>query len=194
MAMPKIASLWTISRISSSKIKFSTISLLCPNHVSSKCLLNQTWQLFGLIYRTSKAVVKPRLLLTGVSISVGSLQLLEMLTWTLRFHNVKIAGNGVIPYSHIESKKPNVSSVMGPTNLKIIMSLAGVVKLTQRWTSLALKWRKVNRVLIYSNVLTVEVTIKQTQTYTPFGDIDSTESGTRRSILRSMKISSNQFV
>jgi len=117
-----------------------------------------------------------------------------VLTWTPGFHNVKIARNEVISCSCVESKELNVSSVMGLTNLKIIVSSAGVVKLTQRRTPLALKQRKVNHVLIHSNVLTVKATIKQTQTHVPFGDIDSTESGTRRSMLRSMKTGPNQFV
>ena len=183
-----------MSRIPSSKIKFSTISLLHPNHVSSKCLLNQTWQSFGSIYGTSKAVVKPSLLLTSVSTLVGLLQLLKALTWILGFHNVKITGNRVTPHSCVESKEPNTSSIMGPTNLKIIVSSAGIVKLTQRQISLLLKWRKTNHVFIHLNVLTVEATIKQTQTHVSFGDIDSIESGTRRSMLRSVKTGPNQFV
>ena len=194
MAMLKITSLRTMSRIPSSKIKFSTISLLHPNHASSKYLLNQTWQSFGSIYGTSKVVVKLSLLLTSVSTLVGLSQLLEMLTWTLRFCNVKITGNRVTPHSCIESKESNASSIMSPINLKIIVSLASVAKLTQRQISLTLKWRKSNHVLIHSNVLTVEMTIKQTQTHIPFGDIDSIESGTRKSMLRSVKTGPNQFI
>ena len=183
-----------MSRISSSKIKFLTISLLHSNYMSLKCLLNWTWRSFGSIYRMSKVVVEPSLLLTSVSISVGSSQLLEMLTWTLGFYNIKIARNRVTSYSHIESKEPNVSNVMGLTNLKIIVSLTGVTKLTQRQTPLTFLHFKVNCVLIHSNVLTVEATIKQTQTHVPFGDIDLTESSTRRSMLRSVKTGPNQFI
>ena len=73
MAMLKIALSQTMSKLSSSKIKFSIILLLHPNHASSKCLLNQTWQSFGSIYEMFKVAVKPRLLLTDASMLVGSL-------------------------------------------------------------------------------------------------------------------------
>ena len=160
MAMFKIALPWTISKLSSSKIKFSIILLLCPNHTSSKCLLNQTWRSFESIYRISKVTVKPRLLLTNASMLVGSLQLLEVLTWTLRFCNVKIARNGVISHSHVESKRPNTLSTTGPTNPKTIMSSAGIAKLTQRQILFTLKQIKANCVLIHSIALTVKMIIK----------------------------------
>jgi len=50
----------------------------------------------------------------------------------LGFHNVKIAGNGVIPHSYVKFKRPNASSAIGPTNPKTIVSSAGVAKLIQR--------------------------------------------------------------
>ena len=194
IAMLKIVLSWTMSKLSLSKIKFSIILLLYPNHASSKCLLNQTWRSFGLIYGISKVTVKPRLLLTNASTSVGSLQLLEVLTWILGFHNVKIARNGVIPYSHVESKRSNALSTTGSTNPKTIISSASIAKLTQRQILLALKQRKANCVLIHSIALTVEMIVKQIQTHVPFGDIGSTESGTRRNTLKSVKTGPNQFV
>ena len=194
MAMLKIILLWMMLKLLSNKIKFLTILLLHPNHLLSKCLLNQIWQSFGLIYGMSKVVVKPRLLLTDASMLVSSLWLLEVLTWTLKFCNVKIARNRVISHFCVESKGSNVLSAMGLTSLKTIMSLASVTKLTQRQIFLILKWRKANCVLIPSNVLTIKAIIKQIQTHVIFGDIDSIEIDIRRNMLRSVKTGPIQFI
>jgi len=113
---------------------------------------------------------------------------------TLGFCNVKIAGNEVTSCSLVESKRPNVSSAMGLTSLKTIVSLAGVAKLTLRQILLTLKQKKANHVLISLNALTVEIIIKLIQTYVPFGDIGSTKIGTRKNTLRSMKTGPNQLV
>jgi len=51
-----------------------------------------------------------------------------------------------------------------------------------------------NYVHILSNVSIAGANIKWIQTYVLSGDIGSTESGTRRNTLRSMKIGPNQFV
>ena len=125
---------------------------------------------------------------------VSILWLLEVLTWTLGFCNVKIAENGVIPRSHVESKRPNVSSTIGLTSLKIIMSLVVIAKLTQRRILLILKLRKENCALTLSSALIVKVIIKQIWIHVPFGDIGSTENSTRRNTLRSVKTGPNQFV
>ena len=55
-------------------------------------------------------------------------QLLEVLTWTLEFHNVKIAENGIILHSHAEFKGLNVSNTMVLTNQRTTVNSASVAK------------------------------------------------------------------
>ena len=95
--------------------------------------------------------------------------------------------------SHAEFKVPNASNVMALTSLRTTTNLGGAVRLMRRQIYHALKQRRVNPTLTPSSAPIVGVTIKQISTNVPSGDTTSTENGSRRSILRSMKTESNLF-
>jgi len=81
---------------------------------------------------------------------------------------------------------------MDHTNQKTIVNMAGVARLTRKQIHHASKPKKAIHACIFSSVLTVVVIIKQTLQYVHFGGIASIESGSRRSILRSVKTRSIQ--
>ena len=79
------------------------------------------------------------------------------------------------------------------TNWKIIVNLDGITRQIKKQTPLDSKQRKGNYAHTHSNVQTVREIIKLTQINVHSGDIDSTGNGSRKNMLRSMKIGSNQF-
>jgi len=79
------------------------------------------------------------------------------------------------------------------TSQKITMNLDSAVRWTKKQILLDSKQRKRNYAHIHSNVRTVRATIKPTQICVRSGGIDSTRSGNRRSMLRSMKTGSSWF-
>ena len=62
----------------------------------------------------------------------GISQLLEVLTWTSEYCNVKIAGNGDTLCSHVEFKVLNVSNVMVLINQKTTTNLDDVARPMRR--------------------------------------------------------------
>jgi len=92
-----------------------------------------------------------------------------------------------------EFRAPSVSSAMDCTDPKTTKNLGGAAKRMRRRTSLILRLRKATHVLIHSNTLIAEAITKLTPTSAHSGDIDSTGSGTKRNMLRSMKTGSNRF-
>ena len=94
----------------------------------------------------------------------------------------------------IESKMPNVSNATVLTNLITIENSVSVTRQIPRSTYQDWKPRRVNHAPTHSNVLTAGVTTKPTLTSVCFGDTDSIENGTRKSMLRFVKTDQNQFV
>ena len=123
----------------------------------------------------------------------GILPLLEKLTWTLVFHNIKIVGNGDMPLCHAEFKDQNVSNAIVHINPKTTTNSVGVAKLIKRPTHHALKWKKVNYTCISSNVQTAKVIIRWILTYVCSGNIGSTRNGITKRISRFVKTGQNQF-
>ena len=114
--------------------------------------------------------------------------------WTLEFHSVKTAGNGVTWLFHVGYKIQSVSSAMNPTNWKTIVNLAGITRPTKKLIHHILKPKRTNCACTYSSVPIVEANIRWTPQHVHSGRTISIESGTRRSTLRSIKTGSNQFV
>ena len=79
------------------------------------------------------------------------------------------------------------------TNPKTTVNLDGVTRRMRRQTYLASKQKRTNFAHIPSNALIVGETTKPTPTNTPSRDIVSTESGSRRNMLRSVKTESSLF-
>jgi len=96
-------------------------------------------------------------------------------------------------YSLAEYKDLSVSNATVLTSWKTIMNLGGVARQTRKQILLDLRQRRVNHVCTHSSVQIVRGTTKLTQISVYSGGIDSTESGSRRNIPRSMKTESNQF-
>jgi len=110
------------------------------------------------------------------------------------FLSAKTAGNGDTQHFHVESKVPNASNAMVLTNPITIENSVGVARQTSRSTHQDWKPRRVNHAPTHSNVLTAGATTKLTPTSVRFGDTNSIENGTRKSMLRSVKTDQNQFV
>ena len=83
---------------------------------------------------------------------------------------------------------------MDPTNWKTIANSANVARLMRKQILCALKPKKANCAYTFSSVLTVEASIKRILYHICSGRIASIEIGTKRSIPRSMKTRSTQFV
>ena len=124
---------------------------------------------------------------------VGTLLLLEVLTWIQVYPNVRTAGSGVMQHSLTEYKDLNMSNVMVLTSQKTITNLSGIARQMRKGILLNSRQRRKNHVCICSSVQIVRGTTKLTQISIHFGGINSTESGSRRNTPRSMKIGSNQF-
>ena len=125
--------------------------------------------------------------------SASILWLLGVLIWIRVYLNVKTAGNRIMWHFLTESKDPSMSSAMVLTSWKITVNLDGAARQMKKQILLDLKQRKGNHAHICSNVRTVRATTKPTQIYVHSGDIDSTGSGNRRSMLRSVKTGSSWF-
>jgi len=88
-------------------------------------------------------------------------------------------------------KDLSVSNVTVPTSQKITMNLDGVARQTKKQTHPDLKQRKGSHALIHSNARTAKVITKLIPICIHSGDIDSTRSGNKRNMLRSMKTGSS---
>jgi len=97
-------------------------------------------------------------------------------------------------WNYTRFKVQSVSSTMDHTNWKIIMNMASVVRPMRKQIYCASKPKKVIHACTFSSVLTAMAIIKQTLQYVRSGEITSIESGSRRSILKSMKTRSIQFI
>jgi len=90
-----------------------------------------------------------------------------------------------------ESKAPSASSAMVHTNPRTTMNSGGAAKQTRRQTLHILRLRRAIHALTRSNALIVGVITKLTPTNAHSGGINSTESGTKRNMLKSMKTGLN---
>ena len=141
-----------------------------------------------------KVVVGQRDLSTAVSMLINTLQLFKMITWTLKYCNVKIAGNGDTQRSYVEFKVLSVLNATDLTNHKTIMNSDGVARQMRRQILCASKQRKRSHARIHSNAPIIRTITKWIQIYVCSGGIGLTGNGIRRSTLRSMKTESNWFV
>jgi len=73
------------------------------------------------------------------------------------------------------------------------MNSGGAAKQMRRQTLHISRLRRAIHTLTHSNALIVGAITKPTPTYAHSGGIDSTENGTKRNMLRSVKTESNQF-
>ena len=83
---------------------------------------------------------------------------------------------------------------MNLINWKTIVNSANIARLTRKQILYVLKPKKANRAHTFSSVLIIEASIKRILHHVHSKRIASIESGTKRSILRSMKTESTQFV
>jgi len=113
---------------------------------------------------------------------------------TLESYSVKTAGDGVTQLFHVGSKVQSASSAIDPTNWRTIVNSAGIARLMKKLIHHTSKLKKTNHVHTHLSVPIVEVNIRRTLQYVHSGGTISIESSTRRSILRSVKTRSNQFV
>ena len=141
-----------------------------------------------------KVAAKPKHSSTDASMLANILWQFKGPTWIQEFPNARIAGNGVMLYSHARFKDPSTSNAMVLTNLKTTANLGGAAKQMRNLTHPDSKRRKESHALTHPNAQTAEVIIKPTPTCVHSGDIGSTESGNKRNILRSMITGPNQFV
>ena len=93
----------------------------------------------------------------------------------------------------VEFKDLNASNVMACINQKIIVNLVGAAKPMKKPTHLASKLKKANYAHTSSSVLIAMAITRQILIYVHSGNIGSTENGTTKSILRSMKTEQNIF-
>ena len=129
----------------------------------------------------------------GASMLESTLQPFAVQTWTWVSCNTRTAGSGAMRPSHAEFKVPNTSNVTALTSLRTTTNLGGAVRLMRRQIYCTSKRRRANPTLTPSSAPIAGVTIKQIPTNVPSGDTTSTENGSRRSILRSVKTGSNLF-
>jgi len=141
-----------------------------------------------------KAAAKPKCLSTDASMSAGTLRLFGEPIWTLEFPYARIAGNRAMLHFHVKYKNLSALNVTVPISQKITMNLDGAARRMKNLTHPNLKWRKGNYAIIHSNAQTVEVITKLIPICVHSGDINSTGSGNKRNMLRSMKTGSSQFV
>ena len=193
MAKLRIALMQVTSKISWNKIKYSTISNSLLDQGLLKYPPSQTCQLSGSTFGIIRVVTKLSASSTGASMSASISLLLEGQTWTWASSNTKTAESGDILPSLAESKVPSALSAMDHTDPKTTENLGGVAKWTKRQTPLISRQRKMTHVLIHSSVLIAGAITKLTPTSAHSGDIDSTGSGTKINMLRSMKTGSNRF-
>ena len=119
---------------------------------------------------------------------------LGLLMRTLESYSVKTAGDGITRLFHVGSKVQSASSVMDLTNWRTIVNSAGIPRPMKKLIHYTSKLKKTNYACTHSSVPIVEVNIRRTPQHVHFGGTISIESSTRRSILRSVKTGSNQFV
>ena len=140
-----------------------------------------------------KVTIMPKCLSTGASMLVGTLWPFKKPIWTQTSLNARIAGNRAMLPFHAEFKDLDMLNAMVPTNPKTTTNSDGVAKWTRSPILLDLKQRKKSHVLIHSSVQTAEEITKQIPICVCSGDIDSIESGNKRSMLRSIKIGPSWF-
>ena len=145
-------------------------------------------------YCTSKDLYGQKALLTDASMLVSTSQLSEVLIWTPEYCNAKIAGNGDTWHSCIESKALSASNATDLTSQKTIVNLDSIARQMRRQTLCASKQREGSHAHICSNAPIIGVITKQTQIYVHSEGTGLTGNGTRKNILRSVKIRSNWFV
>jgi len=141
-----------------------------------------------------KAVAKPKRSSTDASISAGTLWLFGEPIWTLEFPYARIAGNRAMLHFCVKYKDLSALNITVTTSQKITANLGGAARRMKNLTHPDLKWRKGNHAFIHSNAQTVEVITKVIPFCVHSGDIDSTGSGNKRNMLRSMKTGSSQFI
>jgi len=107
--------------------------------------------------------------------------------------NARTARSGAMQPFHVEFRVPNTSNVMALTNPRTTVNSGDAAKQTRRRIHLISKQRRASHALISSNAPIVGGTIKLTPINIPSGGTASTESGSRRSMSRSVKTESNQF-
>jgi len=105
--------------------------------------------------------------------------------------NARIAGNGDTQCSCAEYKDLGVLNAIVSTNLKTTTNSGGVAKRTKNPTLYDLKQRKRSHVLTHSSVRIAKEITKLTPTCVRSGDIDLIGSGSKRSMLRSVKTGPN---
>ena len=135
----------------------------------------------------------PKCLSTGASMLVGTSWPFMEQTWTQAFLNARIVGSGATQPFYAGFRALNVSNTTALTNPKTSTNSGGVARWMRRQTHLTSKQRRANLACIPSNALIVGGTTKLTPTNASSGDIVSTESGSRRNMLRSMKTGSSLF-
>ena len=140
-----------------------------------------------------KAKARPKALSIDASIWEGILLLLEELTWTLVFCNVKIVGNENMPLCLAEFKDLSASNTIVYINLKTTINLVGAAKPMKRPTHLTSKLKKTNCAHMSLSVLIAMVITRQILIYVRSGNIGSTKNGITKSISRFMKTGQNLF-